>query len=313
VPLGGEELRARRDRAREQRRRRRLTTLAGLALAAIAVALVASVVAGGGGRSPHATTSVVATAVPTTPAVHRVSHHASHAATTGEAALELAAIRRAAAANDYVVRGSAHKRLVALTFDDGPGPTTPRILAWLKAHHVPATFFLIGASARAQPKLVREEVAAGDAVGDHTETHADLGRLSVADQQNQISGGEQAITAITGRHVRLFRPPYGSFDPDTLGLLRNAGLLMVLWTVDTKDYSMPGVDKIVFTALSGARAGTIILFHDGGGDRSQTLAALPRIVHRLRIKGYRLVTVPKLLVSDPVPANQPPPHSLAGG
>ncbi len=161
--------------------------------------------------------------------------------------------------------------------------------------------------------MVRAELRDGFAIGDHTQTHPRLQSLGAAGQEAEILGGVRAIKAATGRTVNLFRPPEGSFDDTTRQILHDAGLLMVLWTVDTHDYERPGTDKIVYTALSGARAGTVILMHDGGGDRSQTLAALPRIVHKLRLKGYRLVTVPRLLVSDPVDPDQPPPHSLVGG
>src|SRR5262249_55891619 len=153
------------------------------------------------------------------------------------------------------------------------------------------TFFLIGRSVDADPAMVRTEVRAGFAIGDHTQTHPRLQSLSAAGQEAEILGGVRAIKAATGRTVNLFRPPQGSFNDTTRQILRDAKLLMVLWTVDTHDYEQPGTDKIVYTALSGARAGTIILMHDGGGDRSQTLAALPRIVHKLRTKGYKLVTV----------------------
>ena len=110
----------------------------------------------------------------------------------------------------------------------------------------------------------------------------------------------------------LFRPPYGSFDDSTLALLRARDMVMVLWTVDTADYARPGVKRIIYTALSGARPGANLLFHDGGGDRTQTLASLPRILRRLTERGYRLVTVPQLLEHDPPPDGQTPPRSLSG-
>ena len=111
----------------------------------------------------------------------------------------------------------------------------------------------------------------------------------------------------------LLRPPYGSFDQSTLEVLLAEGMLMVLWSADTSDYLRPGVSKIIYTAVSGAKPGAIILMHDGGGDRSETVAALPRIIVRLRQRGFHLVTVSQLIADDPSPTDQPSPHSLSGG
>jgi peptidoglycan-N-acetylglucosamine deacetylase len=110
----------------------------------------------------------------------------------------------------------------------------------------------------------------------------------------------------------LFRPPYGSFNATTLSILHSQKLLMVLWSVDTSDYARPGVDKIVDTALSGATPGAIILMHDGGGDRSETVAALPQIIRGLRKRGYHLMTVSQLVAADPPPHHQPAPQPLSG-
>jgi peptidoglycan/xylan/chitin deacetylase (PgdA/CDA1 family) len=112
---------------------------------------------------------------------------------------------------------------------------------------------------------------------------------------------------------RLFRPPYGGFDDTTLALLRHYGMLMVLWSVDTHDYLQPGVPTIVARALAGAQPGAIILMHDAGGPRAQTVAALPQIIAGIRRHHLKLVTVPRLLADDPPPLTQPPPRSLAGG
>jgi len=193
--------------------------------------------------------------------------------------------------------GAVRRREVALTFDDGPGPDTPRLVRWLRRHHVPVTFFLVGRAIAAHPGVVRAEARAGDALGDHTYDHAALVRLTPSAQAREVATTAALIRRVTGRPVRLFRPPYGLYDAATLGTLKRERMLMVLWSVDTRDYTRPGVRRIVYTALSGARPGSILLFHDGGGDRTQTLAALPRIVHRLRLKGYRPVTVTRLLAA----------------
>jgi peptidoglycan/xylan/chitin deacetylase (PgdA/CDA1 family) len=115
-----------------------------------------------------------------------------------------------------------------------------------------------------------------------------------------------------GPKPTLFRPPYGSFNATTIRELKRLHLLMILWSVDTDDYLLPGVPAIVQSALAGARPGAIILMHDGGGNRTQTIAALPTIIRKLRARGFHLVTIPQLLLDDPPPPGQPLPPSLAG-
>ena len=118
---------------------------------------------------------------------------------------------------------------------------------------------------------------------------------------------------LLGPRPRLFRPPYGAFNATTFRELHHLHMLMVLWSVDTADYTMPGVQAIVQRALSGAKPGAIILMHDGGGNRSETIAALPAIVSGLRKRGLRPATVPQLLLDDPPSRGQPIPRSLTGG
>jgi len=216
------------------------------------------------------------------------------------------------ARTSYVALAGDKHREVALTFDDGPSQYTPALLRVLVAMHAPATFFVIGRLARAYPRLVAAEVRAGAEVGDHTETHPPLAVLSPQAQTAQISQAAAAIERAGAPPPVLLRPPYGSFDEATLGVLRGARMLMVLWSADTRDYARPGVGRIVYTAVSGGQPGAIILMHDGGGDRSETVAALPRIIARLRQRGFRLVTVSQLVADDPPPADQPPPLPLSG-
>jgi len=125
--------------------------------------------------------------------------------------------------------------------------------------------------------------------------HPALAPMPAAGQRREIRGNARRLTGLGAPWPRLFRPPYGSYDHTTVAIARSLGMLVVLWTVDTEDYLRPGRKKIAAKAVSGARPGAIILMHDGGGDRSQTVAALPAIVRRLRQRGYRLVTVPQLL------------------
>lgn len=225
---------------------------------------------------------------------------------------ELRAIERVLRYTDYVSIGSPRRMDIALTFDDGPGPQTPQLLELLRTAHVPATFFQIGSSISRYRAAARAELARGLPIGDHTATHPFLTQLSAAAQRRQILDAASAIAAYGAPYPRLFRPPYGGFDAATLAITRAARMLMVLWTVDTRDFSQPGVKKIVYTALSGARPGAIILMHDGPGPRPQTLAALPRIIRVLRRRHFHLVTVPRLILDDPPPPGQPPPHSLSG-
>ena len=225
-------------------------------------------------------------------------------------ALEGRAVDRLLSYTSYVEQGSSRRREVALTFDDGPGPATPRILAILRKTHTPATFFLIGRSVRSYPWLVAAEAREGFVVGDHTETHPFMSQLTPSAQTAEIRQAANNIQRAHARYPRLFRPPYGAFDNATLAVLRARRMLMVLWSVDTKDYSQPGVDKIVYAAVSGAQPGAIVLMHDAGGNRAQTVAALPRIILRLRRRGFRLVSIPQLISDDPPPRDQPPPHEL---
>ena len=199
--------------------------------------------------------------------------------------------------------GSQHKE-VALTFDDGPGPYTPDILRILVREHVPATFFEVGIEERYFSAATAQIVARGYPIGDHTESHRPMSQLKRKAQLAQLLQDSAAIGNYGAPFPRMFRPPYGMWNHTTLGLLRKYKMLMVLWSVDTDDYERPGVKVIVQRALAGLEPGAIILLHDAGGDRSQTVAALPRIVKALRSRGYKLVTVPRLLLDNPAPKDQ---------
>ena len=221
--------------------------------------------------------------------------------TDREARAENAAINRTLAYTPYVRIAGAQHREVALTFDDGPGPYTPQVLAVLQREHVPATFFEVGIEERYFNASTTEIAADGDPIGDHTEIHAAMSKLSPAKQRSQLLEQASAIKRYGASFPRLFRPPYGLWDEATLALLHRYRMLMVLWTVDTSDYLRPGVNTIVDRAVDGAKPGAIILLHDAGGDRSQTVAALPKIIAALRRRHYQLVTVPRLLLDNPAP------------
>jgi peptidoglycan/xylan/chitin deacetylase (PgdA/CDA1 family) len=183
-------------------------------------------------------------------------------------------------------------KVVALTFDDGPDPSfTPRVLDVLSHYQVPATFFMIGWEAAAAPDLVRRVAAGGNGVGSHTWNHLDLTRLSDAGMAVQVDKTSALLSSETGWKVACIRPPQGHVNPGLVRRLSERGLTTVLWSADTRDWTRPGTDAIVKRALANLSPGMIILMHDGGGDRRETLAALPRIIESLQSQGYRLVPI----------------------
>jgi peptidoglycan/xylan/chitin deacetylase (PgdA/CDA1 family) len=223
-----------------------------------------------------------------------------------------AAVASVLAYTPFVKTAGTHARDIALTFDDGPGPYTPAVLSVLERMHVPATFFVIGKMLRYFSAAAVREIQDGDVIGDHTETHPLLATLSAHDQYEELSEQIARVELLGGRRPTLFRPPYGSFNANTMRELSRLHLLMVLWSVDTDDYRQPGVSVIVGRALAGAHPGAIILMHDAGGAREQTIAALPLVIRGLRARGFRLVTVPQLMLDDPPPAGLPLPPNLSG-
>jgi peptidoglycan/xylan/chitin deacetylase (PgdA/CDA1 family) len=221
-----------------------------------------------------------------------------------ERGVEARAVRRALVLTPYVrIAGRQHREL-ALTFDDGPGPYTPEVLGVLERMHAAATFFEVGEEDRYFHASTARIVADGFPIGDHTETHPAMSRLSRRDQLAQLQEQARTIGAYGAPPPDLFRPPYGVWSDTTLALLHRLGMLMVLWTVDTNDYLRPGTKAIVAAAVDGARPGAIILLHDAGGNRSQTITALPIIIRELRRRRYALVTVPRLLLDNPPPRDQ---------
>jgi peptidoglycan/xylan/chitin deacetylase (PgdA/CDA1 family) len=230
-----------------------------------------------------------------------------------EQTAENAAIDRTLAYTPYVAIAGAQHPEIALTFDDGPGPFTPRILSVLESSNVSATFFQVGSLQHYFHDATTQILARGYPIGDHTQTHAPMSKLPRKEQQAQLLQQASAIGDYGAPFPRMFRPPYRLYDNTTLSLLQSYKMLMVLWSVDTEDYKRPGVQAIVNAAVSGARPGAIILMHDAGGPREQTVQALPQIISALRAKGYQLVTVPRLLLDNPAPANQQLTGTAGGG
>ena len=224
----------------------------------------------------------------------------------------------------YVVTRTGYKQgLVALTFDDGPdGTYTPGILDVLKREGVPATFFVIGENAVSHPGLLSRIVDSGSELGNHSYTHPNMALVSNRGIRIELNATQRLIEAYTGRATRLLRLPYfGDAEPTTDDELIPAlqaqqdGYLNVGLHVDTEDWQRPGVAAIVRNGMAGVlagdadRSGNVILLHDGGGDREQTIQALPTLIEGLKARGFRFVTVSQLL--DLTPAQVMP--KVAGG
>ena len=173
----------------------------------------------------------------------------------------------------------------------------------LERNHAPATFFEVGVEEHYFHDSTSAIVADGYPIGDHTQAHAPMAQLSPQDQQAQLLQQISSTGAYGAPFPRMFRPPYGLVQrrPPCRSCASTCKMLMVLWTIDTSDYRQPGVAAIVHSVLYGARPGAIVLMHDAGGIRTETIAALPQIIAGLRARGYKLVTVPRLLLDNPAP------------
>lgn len=177
-----------------------------------------------------------------------------------------------------------HRGTVYLTFDDGPDPRwTPQVLDILRRHGIKAVFFEVGSSVAAHPDLVRRVRREGHLIGNHTWSHASLTALRGRAIRSQLDRTERAL----GERPRCVRPPYGAHDARVDKVIRSRGQRVMLWSVDPQDWARPGVDRIVRRVLRQVEPGARILMHDGGGDRSQTVAALERVIVRLQARGYR--------------------------
>jgi len=228
-----------------------------------------------------------------------------------------------------VTRTGYKPKLIALTFDDGPdGQWTPKILDILKQKNVPATFFVIGENALAHPFLLKRILAQGSEIGNHSYTHPNLALVSTRGAHIEINATQRLIEAFTGRSMRLFRAPYfGDAEPTTNDelepalLAQNSGYAIVGLHIDSEDWQRPGTQAIIDRTIEQVqafdpqlndtaddppgekKAGNIVLLHDSGGDRSQTVAALPIIIDRLRAMGYKFVPVSALAGLTPQQVN----------
>ena len=184
-------------------------------------------------------------------------------------------------------------KCVALTFDDGPGPYTESLLDVLDKHNAKASFFLIGKDVAKYPEIVREELARGHEIGNHTWSHQDLAKLSPAAAQRELSKADEAIQKVTGVAPTLMRPPYGTITES----LKNAQPVpVVMWSDDTLDWKTRNAKKTVHAA-EDIKPGSIVLMHD---IHKSTIAAVPKILEDLGAQGYHFVTVSQL-IGEPKP------------
>jgi peptidoglycan-N-acetylglucosamine deacetylase len=182
-------------------------------------------------------------------------------------------------------------KVVALTIDDGPSPVyTPQVLRILHQYGITASFSMVGRNAAAFPGVARQVAAAGHMIVNHTWDHYNLGYLSAVAVQDEIARGTDAIHAATGQRPGMFRAPYGVWPPAVFSYCARAGLTPLAWSVDPRDWSRPGVRAIIRDIVADTRTGSIILEHDGGGNRSQTVAALKIWLPRLLDAGYQFTT-----------------------
>jgi len=198
--------------------------------------------------------------------------------------------------------GATKRRVVALTFDDGPDePSTSTVLSILHREGVPATFFLVGENVRRYPGIAQRIVRDGHAIGNHSDSHNFGFALEDARRQSlDLRRAENAIHAATGVYPRLFRPPQGIRSPWLMGLLKQDSLVAVTWDDAPGDWNRMTPKHVADRAVARAHPGAIILLHDGlheaqGRYREATIDALPGIIHRLRAMGYSFVTLPELL------------------
>jgi peptidoglycan-N-acetylglucosamine deacetylase len=248
-------------------------------------ALARDAVGGSGGSAAPTTTTTPSTAS-TTPTAPKPAP--SKKPTT------LYRISGCRSSGTVAYRHGPSRREVAFGFDDGPALDTAAFVTMLERSHAQATFFMIGEQVSAVYKrTLLRELRNGDVLGDHTFTHPDL--VTGGDVRSQLQQTIAVIRSLTGYTPCVFRPPYGDYDQSVLQTARSLGLATVLWNVDPADYTQPGRSAIVQRVLAGVQPGSIIISHDGGGPRGQTLAAYPTIIAALRARGYRIVTIPQLL------------------
>lgn len=201
-------------------------------------------------------------------------------------------------ANDKVISSvTSDDKSIALTFDDGPDESTERLLDVLLEYRVRATFFVVGENCQQRPNTVKRMFQEGHEIGNHTYTHLKFRGKTEERIVEEIAKTNQTVFELTGEIPRFFRPPGGTLSGLIKAAAKRENLRIVLWTPeeDSKDWRNPGVAWIVKTVTEHARKGAIVLMHDGGGPRPQTLKSLPAIIRILQADGYHFVTISELL------------------
>lgn len=260
--------------------------------------------------------------------VHGYTQRAETATGTATHASSAGAVPAAVSGGGPVIDASgaevrsagAADRTIALTFDDGPDPRwTPEILRVLREHDATATFFVLGRSVAEHPDLARQILADGNEIGIHSFTHVDLSAIPAWQRDLELSATQRAVMAATGESASLLRPPYSSTNAAVTDAAWSAieatgaqGYLTVLATLDSRDWTRPGADSIVEASLPASDSGEIVLMHDGGGDRSQTVEALDRLLTTLDERGYAAVSVGEAVGLDDTTAPAPAVDQAAG-
>ncbi len=194
----------------------------------------------------------------------------------------------------YAVR--TNKPVVALTFDDGPDPSnTPQILDLLARYGSHATFFVLGSAAERYPELIRRAVGNGNELGNHGWSHDRMTSLTRDRVIEEIRRGSHQITQLVAQKPRSLRPPYGAYNDGVVQAANELGETVVLWSIDTLDWTNPPPSQLTNRVLEDVRPGSIILLHDGGGRRAATVRALPMILQGLHRRGYQVVPVKDLV------------------
>lgn len=200
------------------------------------------------------------------------------------------------------------KKVIALTFDDGPWPNSTRqILDVLKDNNIKATFFWVGAALNNHKNIAKEVVSEGHVIANHTWSHR-YGKHSSEAAAKEIESTAQLIEELTGIESPIFRPPGGVLNNGLVDYVLGKNYVNVMWSADSQDWKSSS-GKIINQVLKQSKSGGIVLMHDGGGNRSETVKALPTIIKSLKEQGYTFVTLPELLeIADQKPVEQPQPH-----
>ncbi len=204
-----------------------------------------------------------------------------------------------------ISRGKVNGPFIAMTFDDGPHPrNTPRLLEMLRQRNIKATFYVVGTNSKRYPDMLREMVAEGHEIGNHTVNHLGLSRLSADKIRRELGGAHEAVLSATGVPPTTVRPPYGSVTKaQKQWIFDEFGYTTVLWSVDPRDWQRPGVSVVARRIVEGARNGSIILAHD---IHKPTIDAMPSALDELLRRGYRFVTVSQLMAMQGAAAVGPP-------